>query len=437
MKRIAITQPHFIPHEAARIASLLAGGIDLVHIRKPDATEAEVVRLLNDIPDIYVSRLVLHDHHELALRHGLGGIHLNSRHPHAPQGFKGRISRSCHSLQEVRQHKAACDDLFLSPIFDSISKQGYASRFTREELLAARSEGIIDEKVIALGGVTEEKLPELEALGFGGGAMLGALWTPPAILTIAGSDCSGGAGIQADIKAISALGGYAASAITAVTVQNTQGVQASLPIPLDTVSGQIAAVMDDLRVAAVKIGMVHDAEIARTIAGCLHRYRPPFVVYDPIMISTSGHRLLTEESIDAIKQELLPPATLITPNLHEASLLYGRTLNSVSAMEQAARSLSLEYGPAVLIKGGHLSGQTMYDVLYADGRIHHYVDEKIETRNLHGTGCTLSSAIATLLGHGYPLHEAVGRAKQYITRAIRAGSTMNIGKGNGPVWHFV
>lgn len=437
MLRIAITQPHFILHEAARIASLLHGGIDLVHIRKPEATEEEVAHLLDTIPETYRNRLVLHDHHSLAEHYGLYGIHLNSRHPYAPAGYRGSVSRSCHSIEEVRQYKEVCSYLFLSPIYDSISKQGYASNFSREELLAARQEGVIDEKVIALGGVTEEKLPELELLGFGGAAMLGAMWTPPTILTIAGSDCSGGAGVQADIKAISALGGYAASAITAVTVQNTQGVQASLPIPLDTVSGQIAAVMDDLRVAAVKIGMVHDSEIARTIAAGLRRYRPSYVVYDPVMISTSGHRLLTEESIDTIKQELLPLATLITPNLHEATLLYGSELNTIEAMEAAARSLSEEYGPAVLIKGGHLTGNEMCDVLYAGGTLYHFADEKIVTRNLHGTGCTLSSAIATLLGFGYSLPEAVGKAKSYITRAIKAGSTMQIGRSNGPVWHFV
>ncbi|MBQ8674542.1 MAG: bifunctional hydroxymethylpyrimidine kinase/phosphomethylpyrimidine kinase [Bacteroides sp.] len=446
MKKIVITLPHFIDNEAARIVSLLDNGTDLVHLRKPEAGEGEVARLIESIPVAYRSRLVVHDHHALATRFSLHGIHLNSRHPHAPEGYRGNISRSCHSLEEIERYKPSCSYLFLSPIFDSISKQGYTARYTTEELETARKRGIIDEQVIALGGVTTERFSLLQQWGFGGGAMLGAAWerkttkeqaTPPVILTIAGSDCSGGAGIQADIKAISALGGYAASVITAVTVQNTLGVQHALPIPTEVVDAQIRAVMDDLQVSAVKIGMVHDSAIARTIAGCLKHYRPVFTVYDPVMISTSGHRLLTEESIDTIKQELLPLATLITPNLHEATLLCGRTLDSIPAMEQAARELSGTYGPAVLIKGGHLTGQTMCDVLYADGCLYRYVDEKIETRNLHGTGCTLSSAIATLLSHGHSLPKAVERAKSYITRAIKAGSKHRIGHGNGPVWHFV
>lgn len=439
MKKIIITQPYFIPNESGRIVALLDNGsADLIHIRKPDATEHEVARLLEDIPASYRKQLVIHEHFSLATRYALYGIHLNSRHPQAPETYSGHISRSCHTLEEVKRYKNDCDYLFLSPIFDSISKQGYHASFTQEELLQARKEGVIDEKVIALGGVTMQHFPALQAMGFGGGVMLGSAWkaAPPVILTIAGSDCSGGAGIQADIKAMSALGGYAASVITAVTVQNTLGVQASFPIPLDIVRGQIKAVMDDLDVASVKIGIVHDAEIARVIADELRFYKPRYVVYDPVMISTSGHRLITEDSIESIKKELLPLATLITPNLHEAALLYGASLPTVTHMEEAASVLSQTYGPAVLIKGGHLDGNEMCDVLYSKGQIYHFKDMKIETNNLHGTGCTLSSAIATLLGYGYNLPEAVQKAKHYITEAIRQGEKMEIGHGNGPVWHF-
>ena len=263
--------------------------------------------------------------------------------------------------------------------------------------------------------------------------------TPPIILTIAGSDCSGGAGIQADIKAISALKAYAASAITAVTVQNTLGVQSSLPMPCDTVRDQIRAVMDDLNPQSIKIGMVFNAEIALTITHTLQEYAPQHIVYDPVMISTSGHRLITEESIETIKGTLLPLSTLITPNLHEAQLLFGDTISTITHMEQAARQLADTYHTSVLIKGGHLEGNTMCDVLYDTKahQIHHYTSEKIETHNLHGTGCTLSSSIATLLAQGQPLHQAVASAKKYITEAIRLGSNMQIGHGNGPVWHFV
>lgn len=453
MKLIVITRPDFFAGEADLLTALFRAGLEILHLRKPQATREAVEALICAIPEEYRKRIVVHDFFALADAYGLKGIHLNSRNPNPPQGYRGHISCSCHSLDEVKRYKAACDYLFLSPIYDSISKEGYGTRFSCKELTAAARAGIIDSRVIALGGICRNNLHEVQSLGFGGAALLGDVWqqtniiehfksmkqqlTPPIILSIAGSDSSGGAGIQADIKAISALGGYAASAITAVTVQNTQGVQASFPIPTEVVSGQIAAVMDDLRVAAVKIGMVHDAEIARTIAASIRRYRPRHVVYDPVMISTSGHRLLTEDSIECIKEELLPLATLITPNLHEASLLYGTPLDSIARMEEAARTLSQTYGPAVLIKGGHLEGNTMCDVLYCDGALHRFTGEKIDARNLHGTGCTLSSAIATLLGHGHTLPEAVAQAKAYITEAISQGSRMQIGQGNGPVWHFV
>lgn len=269
---------------------------------------------------------------------------------------------------------------------------------------------------------------------------------PPIILSIAGSDCSGGAGIQADIKTISALGGYAASVITAVTAQNTLGVQAVYPLPAEIVKAQIASVMEDLQPDAVKIGMVHDAGIVAAIVECLKKYRPRFVVYDPVMLSTSGRRLMTEETIRVIQAELFPLCTLITPNLHEASLLWGQPIAGTAEMQQAARELSCRYSTRVLVKGGHLQGDDMCDVLYAGqlspgtaalpGECVLFSNPKIESRNLHGTGCTLSSAIATLLASGNTPDEAVRQAKAYIAVAIRQGKDLHIGHGNGPLWHF-
>lgn len=269
---------------------------------------------------------------------------------------------------------------------------------------------------------------------------------PSVILSIAGSDCSGGAGIQADIKTISALGGYAASVITAVTAQNTLGVQSVYPIPADMVKAQITSVMDDLQPDAVKIGMVHDAGIVAAIVDCLQTYTLECMVYDPVMISTSGRQLMTEETIQIIKTELFPLCTLITPNLNEASLLLGQAIADTVEMQQAARELSHRYDTAVLIKGGHLEGNDMCDVLYCrhpsagadvlpSGCILHSTP-RIESPNLHGTGCTLSSAIATFLADGSKLDEAVRKAKKYISTAINLGKDMNIGHGNGPLWHF-
>lgn len=260
--------------------------------------------------------------------------------------------------------------------------------------------------------------------------------TLPVVLTIAGSDCSGGAGIQADIKTISALKGYAASVITAVTAQNTMGVQAVCPVPPDMVGAQITSVMDDLQPAAVKIGMVHNAAIVRTIAECLRKFPPRFLVYDPVMVSTSGRRLMEEETIRVIQEELFPRCSLITPNLSEAALLLSHPVGDIAAMKQAACELSDRFRCAVLVKGGHLSGNVMYDVLYANGSFSLFEQHRIASGNLHGTGCTLSSAIATFAAHGNGLEEAVRQAKAYIGQAILHGKELHIGHGNGPLCHF-
>lgn len=262
--------------------------------------------------------------------------------------------------------------------------------------------------------------------------------TPTIVLTIAGSDSSGGAGIQADIKAISALGSFAASAITSITAQNTLGVQGIHPIPTEMLRQQIESVMDDLHPQAIKIGMVCDADITHVIAECLQKYQPAWVVYDPVMVSTSGHKLMTDDTIETICQELLPQATLITPNLHEARILTRHELNTIGQMEQGAEELSNMHGCSVLIKGGHLNGNEMCDVLYDAQRKRnfHFQAPKIESRNLHGTGCTLSSAIATKLSQGYSLTESITQAKDYVTHAIEVAKNMQIGHGHGPLWHF-
>lgn len=260
----------------------------------------------------------------------------------------------------------------------------------------------------------------------------------PCILSIAGSDCSGGAGIQADLKTISALGGYAATAITAITVQNTTGVRAIHAVPPIYVGGQIEVVMEDIRPEAVKIGMINDVEIVKVIVECLRRYRPRFVVFDPVMVSTSGHKLIEDSAISALTRELMPLSSLITPNLKEAEVLTGHPINKVEEMRAAAPEL-LKFGcEAVLLKGGHLEGGKMCDVLQMAGEDepHLFVSDKIESKNTHGTGCTLSSAIATFLALGYDMPQAVERAKAYVTGGINAGKDVHIGEGNGPLNHF-
>ena len=268
------------------------------------------------------------------------------------------------------------------------------------------------------------------------------------VLTIAGSDPSGGAGIQADIKAITALGGYAASAITALTIQNTLGVTGIFAVPPSVVSEQIASVMEDIAPQSIKIGMVKDVDIVRHIASSIQKYRPPFIVYDPVMVSTSGHRLIDDDVIETIEKELIPKVSLITPNMHEAEVLLGRKIGSIAEMEAAAKELASRYRIHVLIKGGHLEGNGMCDMLASpNGMVRQFTESKIETRNLHGTGCTLSSAIATLVAQKLiegnqiltdeMLVSCIGQAKKYVTSAILEGSKRNIGKGNGPLWHLV
>ena len=258
------------------------------------------------------------------------------------------------------------------------------------------------------------------------------------VLTIAGSDCSGGAGIQADIKAISALGGYATSAITAITVQNTLGVTGIHPVPASYVKAQIEAVMTDIKPSAVKIGMINDVEIVKAIAESIKEYKPKFVVFDPVMVSTSGCKLIEDKAIEAIKKELIPLSTIITPNLSEAVVLTGDSIGDAASMTAAGNKI-LESGcGAVLIKGGHLEGNDMCDVLCIKGENTPYIytASKISSKNTHGTGCTLSSSIATYLALGETLREAVRKAKDYVHKGILNGKDVCIGSGHGPLNHF-
>lgn len=259
----------------------------------------------------------------------------------------------------------------------------------------------------------------------------------PRILTIAGSDPSGGAGIQADLKTILALGGYGMSAITALTAQNTQGVFGIHPVPCNFIAQQIELVMADIGVDAIKTGMLHSAEVIETVAHCLS-HSPlaggckPYVL-DPVMVSTSGYALLEADAIHALITKLLPLAILITPNLPEAELLSDSKLHSVSDIESAAQKIAAMGVPAVLIKGGHAKGDIIHDLLWLDGAAHWFHSPRIVTTSTHGTGCTLASAIATLLGGGMALPEAVASARDYVAGAI--AHAPNFGQGHGPLNH--
>jgi len=257
-------------------------------------------------------------------------------------------------------------------------------------------------------------------------------------LTIAGSDSGGGAGIQADLKTFSALGCFGMSAITALTAQNTRVVTGIFPVPPEFIGQQIDAVMDDIGVDSVKIGMLHSPEVIEMVAQKLKYWKCPNIVVDPVMISKSGDKLLREDAVQALKENLLPLADLITPNLPEASVLLDRPVETIEDMAQAARDLAALGSVSVLLKGGHLSGSSSCDFLYqkqTDTMIE-LPGKRIDTPNSHGTGCTLSSAIAANLARGTALETAVKNAKEYIIGALEAGADYQTGKGHGPVHHF-
>ena len=259
----------------------------------------------------------------------------------------------------------------------------------------------------------------------------------PVVLTIAGSDSSGGAGIQADIKTMSALGVYSASAITAITAQNTMGVTDIQGINPSTVSAQIDVVFNDINPIAVKIGMLFSEEIVDVVYDRLRYYNPRFIVLDPVMISTSGKNLISENAIRSIIEKLIPISTIITPNKFEAIKISDIELDNEADIESSAKKI-LNYGcKYVLIKGGHFEDNTMTDYLYSrQGLVRKYTGHRVNTVNTHGTGCTLSSAIASYLALGFQMETAVGNAKKYLQSALEAGANIEIGTGHGPVNHF-
>jgi hydroxymethylpyrimidine/phosphomethylpyrimidine kinase len=259
----------------------------------------------------------------------------------------------------------------------------------------------------------------------------------PIALTIAGSDSSGGAGIQADLKTFAALGVYGASVITALTAQNTQGVTAIHDPPPEFIAAQIDAVFADLRIGAVKIGMLSRAGTIEAVAAGLARQRAENIVLDPVMVATSGSHLLAPDAVEALRSKLIPRALLVTPNLPEAAALTGTSLaQSEQHMESQARAILALGARNVLIKGGHAESDDSVDLLIGQGEAVRFAAKRIATENTHGSGCTLSSAIAAGLAKGMTLADALREAKTYVTAAIAAADRLEIGRGPGPLNHF-
>ncbi|MCB1480816.1 MAG: bifunctional hydroxymethylpyrimidine kinase/phosphomethylpyrimidine kinase [Rhodobiaceae bacterium] len=258
----------------------------------------------------------------------------------------------------------------------------------------------------------------------------------PIAVTIAGSDSGGGAGIQADLKTFSALEVYGASVIAALTAQNTLGVTGVMDVPPEFVTQQIDAVYSDLDVAATKIGMLSDPATIRAVAAGLKAHRARNIVLDPVMVATSGDPLLKPEAVKVIREELMPLADLVTPNMHEAAVLAGgEVAGNIDGMILQGRTLLRAGAKTVLVKGGHLDGDAV-DVLVGAGEPRLFSAPRIETSNTHGTGCTLSSAIAARLAHGDALEDAIAAAKSYLSGALAASGELHVGSGHGPVHHF-
>ena len=258
------------------------------------------------------------------------------------------------------------------------------------------------------------------------------------VLTIAGSDSGGGAGIQADLKTISAIGCYGMSVITALTAQNTLGVRGIHAVPPSFAADQIAAVFSDIGADAVKIGMLYSAELIEVIAHQLKKYGAEKIILDPVMVAQSGDKLLQDDAIQAIRQYLIPLADVVTPNIPEAEVLIDRSIKGLDGMQTAAKLLAAYGSRSILIKGGHLEDNDSTDILYLTGenRFVRLAAKRIASNNNHGTGCTLSSAIASYMARGNDIEGAVRKAKTYIQNAIRAGADYTIGHGHGPVHHF-
>jgi hydroxymethylpyrimidine/phosphomethylpyrimidine kinase len=254
------------------------------------------------------------------------------------------------------------------------------------------------------------------------------------VLIVAGSDSGGGAGIQADIKTVTALGGFAMTAITALTAQNTMGVFGVIGVEPDFIAEQMRVVLDDLGADVIKIGMLHNAAVIETVCRVIGEQAPDLpLIVDPVMFAKGGHALLEPDSVSALRSVLLPLATVVTPNIPEAEALADRRIGSVEDMQNAAQSIAAMGPAAVLLKGGHLAGDDLSDVLYTQAGTRRWDDRRIDTKHTHGTGCTLASAVATGLAQGLALEAAVTRARSYVREAIRQAP--GFGRGHGPLGH--
>lgn len=445
-----------------QIKQALQGGVTCVQLREKNLDEESFINealCIKKLCHAYNVPLIINDNLNVAIKSQADGIHVGQddmsvgeiRKIMGPDFIIGATAKTVE--QAIKAQKEGATYLGVGAVYPSPTKTN-AIRITKDMLRQISSSVSIP--TVAIGGITREKIPELSECEISGVALVSAIFASKDImeecialrceikkivntqidintaLTIAGSDSSGGAGIQADIKTMITNGVYAMSAITALTAQNTQGVQAIMEVEPEFLGKQIDSVFTDIRPDAVKIGMVASAQLIKMIAGKLKYYSASNIVVDPVMIATSGARLINENAISTLCTELLPLATIITPNIPEAQVLAQISINTKDDMIKAATIISNRYKCAVLCKGGHRINDAN-DLLFVNGKYTWFNSKHIDNPNTHGTGCTLSSAIAANLAKGYDLSISVEKAKDYVSGALE--SMMDLGKGSGPLNH--
>lgn len=445
-----------------QVEEALKGGATFIQLREKeldyDSFLAEAIEL-KALCKEYDVPFVINDNVDIAIACDADGVHVGQSDMEAGNvreklGPGKIIGVSAHNLEEALAAKAhGADYLGVGAVFSTSTK---LDADTTSFGVVYDICNIVGIPVVAIGGINENNILELKGTGIDGVAIVSAIFAKPDIkaatenllslakelttpshdikkvLTIAGTDPTGGAGVQADIKTITAHKLYAMSAITALVAQNTTGVYGIMEVSPEFVASQLDCIFTDIRPDAVKIGMVSNSKIIEVIVKKLKEYNSENIVVDPVMVSTSGDKLISDEACETLITKLLPLGTVITPNIPEAEVLCGFKIKNTDDMIKAAEKISQNIKSGILIKGGHLVS-TATDLLYVNGEITWFSTERINNPNTHGTGCTLSSAIASNLAKGYTLKESIANAKDYLTGALRA--QLDLGKGSGPLEH--
>ena len=443
-----------------QVEDALKGGATCVQLREKELDEESFLQEAYEMKALcekYQVPFFINDNVEIAIKCKADGIHVGQSDMEAGNvralvGEDMMIGVSVNCVEQaLAAVQAGADCLGVGAMFSTSTKldADSVSFETLREICHA-----VDIPVVAIGGISKENMMQLKGTDVDGVALVSAIFGAEqieaeckelrllseamvrpekrAVLSIAGSDCSGGAGIQADLKTMTMNGVYAMSAITALTAQNTTGVQGIFEVSPDFLGMQIDSIFTDIRPDAVKIGMVSSVELIEKVAEKLNEYHAENIVVDPVMVATSGSALMKKDAVSVLEEKLLPISAVVTPNIPEAEILSEMKIENETDMEQAAKKIGDTYGCAVLLKGGH-SINDANDLLYHDGTYRWFYGKRIHNPNTHGTGCTLSSAIASNLAKGYSLEDAVKKAKAYISGALSA--MLDLGAGSGPMDH--